>query len=73
MEQTPNFNTILHFACEEAGRLGSTEVMPDHLMLGILRLASGKAYELLMQAGMDPVELKKKIDMEFAPTSFHAA
>ena len=62
MEQTPNFNTILHFACEEAGRLGSTEVMPDHLMLGILRLASGKAYELLMQAGMDPVELKKKID-----------
>lgn len=62
MEQTPNFNTILHFACEEAGRLGNTEVMPDHLMLGILRLASGKAYELLMQAGMDPVELKKKID-----------
>ena len=62
MEQTLNFNTILHFACEEAGRLGSTEVMPDHLMLGILRLASGKAYELLMQAGMDPVELKKKID-----------
>lgn len=62
MEQTPNFNMILHFACEEAGRLGSTEVMPDHLMLGILRLGAGKAFELLMQAGMDPLEFKKKID-----------
>ena len=42
--------------------MGNNEVMPDHLMLSILRLGSGKAFELLMQAGMNPAELKQAID-----------
>ncbi len=62
MQQTPNLHTIINYACEEAGRLGNTEILPDHMMLGILRLGAGKAFELLMQAGMNPIELKKKID-----------
>ena len=62
MEQTPNLNTIFHYAREEAERLGNTEIMPDHMLLGILRLGSGKAFELLMQAGMDPARVKQKID-----------
>ena len=62
MQQTPNLHTILTYAREEAGRLGNPEIMPDHIMLGILRLSAGKAFELLMQAGMDPVEFKRKID-----------
>ena len=62
MQQTNNLHTILLFAQQEAQRLGSTEIMPDHMMLGILRLADGKAYELLMQAGVNPVELKRSID-----------
>jgi ATP-dependent Clp protease ATP-binding subunit ClpC len=32
------------------------------MILGILRLAEGKAFEVLMQAGMNPVELKQAID-----------
>ena len=62
MEQTPNLHTIFSYACEEAGRLGNPEIMPDHFLLGIIRLGAGKAFELLMQAGMDPVECKRKID-----------
>lgn len=62
MQQTPNLHTILIYAREEAGRLGCVEIMPDHFMLGILRLEAGKAFELLMQAGMDPVAFKQKID-----------
>lgn len=62
MQQTPNVHTILTYAREEAGRLGCVEIMPDHFMLGILRLEAGKAFELLMQAGMDPVAFKQKID-----------
>ena len=62
MQQTPNLHTIINYACEEAGRLGNPEILPDHMMLGILRLGAGKAFELLMQAGMNPIELKKKID-----------
>ena len=62
MQQTNNLHTILLYAQQEAQRLGNSEVLPDHLMLGILRLANGKAFELLMQAGLNPVELKRSID-----------
>ena len=62
MQQTNNLHTILTYAREEAGRLGNTEIMPDHMLLGILRLGAGKAFELLMQAGIDPVECKRRID-----------
>ena len=62
MQQTNNLHSILLYAQQEAQRLGSTEIMPDHMILGILRLAEGKAYELLMQAGINPVELKRSID-----------
>ena len=62
MQQTHNLHTIFSYACEEAGRLGNPEIMPDHFLLGIIRLGAGKAFELLMQAGMDPVECKRKID-----------
>ncbi len=68
MEQTPNLHTIFSYACDEAGRLGNAEIMPDHLLLGILRLGAGKAFELLMQAGMDPVECKRKIDERLRQT-----
>ena len=62
MQQTNNLHTILLYAQQEAQRLGNNEILPDHLMLGILRLADGKAFELLMQAGLNPVELKRAID-----------
>ena len=71
MQQTPNLHTILLYAHEEAGRLGNPEIQPDHMMLGILRLGAGKAFELLMQAGMDPVKVKQAIDerlMQSTPT-----
>ena len=51
MQQTNNLHTILLYAQQEAQRLGNSEILPDHLMLGILRLADGKAFELLMQIG----------------------
>ena len=60
MQQTNNLHSILLYAQQEAQRLGSTEIMPDHMILGILRLAEGKAYELLMQAGMNPVDAIEK-------------
>lgn len=74
MQQTPNLHTIIGYAHDEAGRLGNVEIMPDHFMLGILRLEAGKAFELLTQAGMDPVALKQKIDerlRQAEPTQTH--
>ena len=69
MQQTNNLHTILLYAQQEAQRLGNSEVLPDHLMLGILRLADGKAFELLMQAGLNPVELKRSIDERLMQTA----
>lgn len=70
MQQTQNLHTILLYAHEEAGRLGNIEIMPDHMMLGILRLGAGKAFELLMQAGMNPIDVKRVIDERLLqPTS----
>ena len=69
MQQTNNLHTILLYAQQEAQRLGNTEVLPDHLMLGILRLGDGKAFELLMQAGLNPVELKRSIDERLMQSS----
>lgn len=62
MQQSNNLHSILLYAKQEAQRLGSNEILPDHLMLGILRLADGKAFELLMQAGLNPAETKRSID-----------
>ena len=42
MEQTQNLHTIFVYARQEAERLGNSEVMPDHLMLAILRLAAAR-------------------------------
>ena len=69
MQQTNNLHTILLYAQQEAQRLGNSEVFPDHLMLGILRLGDGKAFELLMQAGLNPVELKRSIDERLMQTA----
>lgn len=62
MQQTNNLHTILLYAQQEAQRLGNEEILPDHMLLGILRLAEGKAFELLMQAGLNPAEVKRAID-----------
>lgn len=62
MEKTRNLHTIFRYAKEEAERLGNRELLPDHLVLGILRLGQGKAFELLMQAGVNPNELKRTLD-----------
>lgn len=62
MQQSINLHTIFTFASEEAHRLGNIDIMPDHMLLGILRLGAGKAFELLMQAGMDPVATKTAMD-----------
>ena len=72
MQQTNNLHTILLYAQQEAQRLGNEEILPDHMLLGILRLAEGKAFELLMQAGLNPAEVKRAIDERLMQASTSA-
>ena len=73
MEITQNLNSILTYAKQEAQRLGSDQIQPEHLLLGILRLGKGKAYQLLIQSGSNPDALKKEIDKTYLPKTITEA
>ena len=59
---TQNLNKILFYAHDEAERLRNKTVEPEHLLLAIIRLGEGSAYDALMQALFDPVKAKKELD-----------
>lgn len=62
MQLTQNLNKILYFAHDEAERLAYKEVEPIHLLLAIIRLGEGTAYDLLMQAQFNPERAKEELD-----------
>jgi len=62
MPLTIRLNKILIYARDEAERLQNTQILPEHLVLGILRLAEGQAFELLRKAGLSAEEAKGNLD-----------
>jgi ATP-dependent Clp protease ATP-binding subunit ClpC len=46
---SPKVSEVLAFSREEATRLASGYVGPEHLLLGILREKSGPIFELLIE------------------------
>lgn len=62
MPQTVRLNKILIYAREEAGRLCNTEILPEHLLLGIIRLQEGTAYDMLLRTGWSPEDAKLNLD-----------
>lgn len=53
---------ILVFSKEEAERLGKSIIMPEHLLLGIIRDGKNKAYDLLNNLNVNFAELKKQLE-----------
>ena len=62
MVVTENTNKIILYAQEEAGRLMSGSVEPAHLLLAIIRLGEGSAYELLRQSEFSTEQAKAAIE-----------
>ncbi len=62
MQVTQNLNKILYYAHDEAERLRCTTVEAEHLLLAIIRLGEGSAYELLRQAEFAPEAAKDQLD-----------
>ncbi len=62
MEYTARLKTIISYAGQETVRLGNAKVSPEHLMLGILRLAEGTAYDILSKTSVNFSELKHVLD-----------
>ncbi len=62
MRFSDDFLKALEFSRDEAVRTGWHNICPDHIMLGILRLASPETEEILHLAGVDPALFKSRID-----------
>ena len=62
MEYTARLKTIISYAGQETVRLGNAKVSPEHLMLGILRMAEGTAYDILSKTSVNFTELKHVLD-----------
>jgi len=56
------FKRVLHYAREEAARLGHNYVGTEHLLLGIIKENKGKAVEIMLSAGIDLEEVKRTLE-----------
>ena len=59
---SPKVSEILSFSREEAERLTSRSVTPEHIMLALLREKTGPVWELFNQWKVDVDSLKKEIE-----------
>jgi ATP-dependent Clp protease ATP-binding subunit ClpC len=59
---TQQVRKIMAYSREEAGRLQSNQLAPEHLVLGILRNGEGLAVQALIDFGINLEELKSDID-----------
>lgn len=59
---TPKVSEILSFSKEEAERLNSSEVRPEHILLGILRDTGDAVSEILAHLHIDKKELKERLE-----------
>ena len=62
MQLSQRLNKILYYARDEAERLSCTQVEPEHLLLALIRLGEGEAYELLLRTDFSPEEAKLQLD-----------
>ena len=56
---SPKVSEVLSFSREEAERLTSKSVTPEHIMLAILRAKSGPVWELFCK-WMADIDIKKR-------------
>lgn len=59
---SPKVSQILAFSREEATRLASTSVGPEHLLLGILRGKEGVVIDLLHRLNVDIPRIKEELE-----------
>ncbi|MCD6450426.1 MAG: ATP-dependent Clp protease ATP-binding subunit [Thermotogaceae bacterium] len=60
-QMTPRAKRVTELAYEEAKILGSEKIMPEHLLLGIIREGEGIAIHVLSKLGIDLQILRREI------------
>ena len=61
---SPNVSQILAFSREEAARLASRSVGPEHLLLGLMRDKRGPVREMLINFDMNLQSMKTELEMK---------
>ena len=61
---SPKLSEILAFSREEAARLASRSVSPEHLLLGILRTKEGPVIDLFKRLELDMQTVKTELEMK---------
>lgn len=61
---TQNLNTVIVYAQGEAERLLNKRVEPNHLLLAIIRLGEGSAFEVLKKTAFDAEQAKAHLEQE---------
>src|SRR5664279_3639484 len=67
---TQRIKDVLSYSKEEAARLGTPFIGPEHLFLGILRDGEGDAIEALVGLGADLYELRVAIEQKIKPEKY---
>ncbi|MBP7209641.1 MAG: ATP-dependent Clp protease ATP-binding subunit [Paludibacteraceae bacterium] len=62
MKYSDNLSEIIKYSQEEAERLGNNYIIPEHLLLAIIRAGEGNAFNLLIALNLNLTELKKLIE-----------
>lgn len=62
MTYTTNLNKVLMLSQQEAVRLGSEHITPDHLLLGLISFGEGRACDLLKEAGFNMEKAKAALE-----------
>ncbi len=63
LNYSQRINDVIGFSKEEAERLGNPYILPEHLLLGLLREGKGTAIEVLGQLGINLHNLKHTIEL----------
>ena len=67
---SPKVSQILAFSREEAARLASRSVGPEHLLLGILRDSSGPVHDLFVKSDINFQSIKEELEQKVREEDF---
>ena len=68
---SPKVSEILAFSREEATRLASRSVGPEHLLLGLMRLKDGPVRDVLQRLDVNMLSMKTELEMRVREDEFN--
>ncbi len=69
MDYTKRLRDIISYAGQETVRLGNDKVQPEHLMLGIMRMGEGTAYDILTKTNINISDFRHHLELHLRQQS----